>query len=55
MLHSVRLAFPEPPLFVGGIVLRHPEPSDIPWITAARSDREPPLREMGQGSRSGQH
>jgi RimJ/RimL family protein N-acetyltransferase len=40
MLHSVRLAFPEPPLFVGGIVLRRPEPADIPWITAACSDRE---------------
>jgi hypothetical protein len=36
----VRLAFPDPPLSAGGIVLRRPEPGDIPWITAACSDRE---------------
>lgn len=39
ILHGVRLAFPDPPLSVGGIALRPPEPSDIPWITAACSDR----------------
>jgi RimJ/RimL family protein N-acetyltransferase len=36
----VPLALPDPPLAAGGIVLRRPEPSDIPWITAACSDRE---------------
>ena len=34
------LALPDPPLAAGGIVLRRPDPSDIPWITAACSDRE---------------
>ena len=34
------LAFPDPPLAAGGIVLRTLEPRDIPWITAACSDRE---------------
>ncbi len=34
------LALPDPPLAAGGIVLRRLEPSDIPWITAACSDRE---------------
>jgi RimJ/RimL family protein N-acetyltransferase len=36
----VRLAFPDPPLAAGGIVLRRLEPGDSPWITAACSDRE---------------
>jgi RimJ/RimL family protein N-acetyltransferase len=36
----VRLAFPDPPLSVGGIVLRLPEVGDVGWITAACSDRE---------------
>lgn len=34
------LAFPDPPLAAGGIVLRTLESRDIPWITAACSDRE---------------
>ena len=34
------LALPDPPLAAGGIVLRRLEPGDIPWITAACSDRE---------------
>jgi [ribosomal protein S5]-alanine N-acetyltransferase len=34
------LAFPDPPLSVGGIVLRRCGPGDIGWITAACSDRE---------------
>ncbi len=36
----MRLAFPDPPLSVGGIVLRRPDSGDIAWITAACSDRE---------------
>ena len=36
----VRLAFPDPALTAAGIVLRRPVPGDIPWITAACSDRE---------------
>jgi RimJ/RimL family protein N-acetyltransferase len=36
----VRLAFPDPPLSAGGVVLRRGEPGDIGWITAACSDRE---------------
>jgi len=40
MLHSVRLALPDPPLSAGGFLLRCPEPGDIPWIAAACSDRE---------------
>ncbi len=40
ILLGVPLAFPEPPLAAGGIVLRRLEPGDIPWITAACSDRE---------------
>lgn len=34
------MALPDPPLAAGGIVLRTLEPRDIPWITAACSDRE---------------
>lgn len=34
------MALPDPPLAAGGIVLRRLEPGDIPWITAACSDRE---------------
>jgi len=40
MLLGVPLAFPDPALAASGIVLRHLEPGDIPWITAACSDRE---------------
>jgi [ribosomal protein S5]-alanine N-acetyltransferase len=36
----VPLAFPDPPLAAGGVVLRRLEPGDVPWITAACSDRE---------------
>jgi [ribosomal protein S5]-alanine N-acetyltransferase len=36
----VPLAFPDPALAAGGIVLRGLEPGDVPWITAACSDRE---------------
>jgi [ribosomal protein S5]-alanine N-acetyltransferase len=36
----VPLAFPDPPLAAGGIALRRLEPGDVPWITAACSDRE---------------
>jgi RimJ/RimL family protein N-acetyltransferase len=36
----VPLALPDPPLAAGGVVLRRLEPDDIPWITAACSDRE---------------
>jgi [ribosomal protein S5]-alanine N-acetyltransferase len=36
----VRLVFPDPALTAEGIVLRRPAPDDIPWITAACSDRE---------------
>jgi RimJ/RimL family protein N-acetyltransferase len=34
------LAFPDPALTAAGIVLRRPDPADIPWITAACGDRE---------------
>src|ERR1700733_7957692 len=34
------MALPDPPLAAGGIVLRTLELRDIPWITAACSDRE---------------
>jgi RimJ/RimL family protein N-acetyltransferase len=34
------LAFPDPALAAGGIVLRRLERGDIPWITAACADRE---------------
>jgi len=40
MLLGVRLAFPDPPLWAGGLVLRRLESGDIGWITAACSDRE---------------
>jgi RimJ/RimL family protein N-acetyltransferase len=36
----MRLAFPDPALVAEGIVLRRLVPGDIPWITAACSDRE---------------
>jgi RimJ/RimL family protein N-acetyltransferase len=36
----VPLAFPAPPLAGAGLVLRLPDADDIPWITAACSDRE---------------
>ena len=36
----MRLAFPDPALTAEGIVLRRLVPDDIPWITAACSDRE---------------
>ena len=36
----MRLAFPDPALAAEGIVLRRLVPGDIPWITAACSDRE---------------
>ena len=36
----MRLAFPDPPLSAGGVVLRRLETGDIGWITAACSDRE---------------
>jgi [ribosomal protein S5]-alanine N-acetyltransferase len=36
----VPLAFPDPALAAGGVVLRRLEPGDIPWVTAACSDRE---------------
>jgi RimJ/RimL family protein N-acetyltransferase len=36
----VRLAFPDPPLSAGGIVLRRPDSGDVAWITAACSDPE---------------
>jgi RimJ/RimL family protein N-acetyltransferase len=37
---AVPLAFPDPALAAAGIVLRRLVPGDIPWITAACSDRE---------------
>ena len=37
---TVGLAFPDPPLAAAGIVLRHLNCGDIPWITAACSDGE---------------
>ena len=40
ILLGVPLAFPDPPLAAGGIVLRTLEPRDVPWVTAACSDRE---------------
>jgi RimJ/RimL family protein N-acetyltransferase len=40
MLLGVRLAFPDPPLSAGGVVLRRPEPGDVAWITDACNDRE---------------
>jgi [ribosomal protein S5]-alanine N-acetyltransferase len=40
MLLGVPLAFPDPALAAGGIVLRRLEPGDSPWITAACSDPE---------------
>jgi RimJ/RimL family protein N-acetyltransferase len=40
MFWLVRLAFPDPALTAEGIILRRPAPADIPWITAACSDRE---------------
>ena len=40
ILQSVRLAFPDPELAAGGIVLRRLEADDVPWITTACSDRE---------------
>jgi len=40
MLLGVRLAFPEPALAAAEIILRRPVPDDVPWITAACSDRE---------------
>jgi RimJ/RimL family protein N-acetyltransferase len=40
ILLTVRVAFPEPPLAGAGIVLRRPDADDVPWITAACSDRE---------------
>lgn len=36
----MQLTFPDPALTAEGIVLRRPVPGDIPWITAACSDRE---------------
>jgi RimJ/RimL family protein N-acetyltransferase len=36
----VGLAFPDPALTAEEIVLRRPAPGDVPWITAACSDRE---------------
>jgi RimJ/RimL family protein N-acetyltransferase len=36
----VRCAFPDPPLAYADIALRRPAADDIPWITAACSDRE---------------
>jgi [ribosomal protein S5]-alanine N-acetyltransferase len=36
----VPLALPDPPLAAGEIVLRRLETGDVPWITAACSDRE---------------
>jgi len=39
-LLKLRCAFPDPPLAAAGIVLRRPAADDIPWITAACSDRE---------------
>jgi len=40
ILLTVPLAFPDPALAADGIVLRLLEPGDVPWITAACSDRE---------------
>jgi RimJ/RimL family protein N-acetyltransferase len=37
---DVRVAFPDPPLAAAGLVLRRPDADDVPWITAACSDRE---------------
>jgi RimJ/RimL family protein N-acetyltransferase len=36
----VPVAFPDPPLAAAGIALRRPGADDVPWITAACSDRE---------------
>lgn len=36
----MQVAFPEPPLAAAGLVLRRPDADDVPWITAACSDRE---------------
>jgi RimJ/RimL family protein N-acetyltransferase len=40
MLLGVRLAFPDPPLSAGGVVLRRPEWDDVAWIADACGDRE---------------
>jgi RimJ/RimL family protein N-acetyltransferase len=40
ILLGMSLAFPDPALAASGIALRRLEPGDIPWITAACSDRE---------------
>jgi [ribosomal protein S5]-alanine N-acetyltransferase len=40
ILLGVPLVFPDPALAADGIVLRRLEPGDVPWITAACSDRE---------------
>lgn len=40
ILLTVRVAFPDPPLAAAGIALRLPGADDVPWITAACSDRE---------------
>ncbi len=34
------VAFPDPPLAAAGLVLRRPDADDVPWITAACSERE---------------
>jgi len=39
-LLTMRCAFPDPPLAAADIVLRRPSADDVPWITAACSDRE---------------
>jgi RimJ/RimL family protein N-acetyltransferase len=36
----VRLDYPDPALAAAGVTLRRPDIGDIPWITAACSDRE---------------
>ncbi len=40
ILFGVQIAFPDPPLAEGGIVLRRMEADDIGWITVACGDRE---------------
>jgi len=40
ILLGVQLAFPDPPLAEGGVVLRRMEDDDIGWITVACGDRE---------------
>lgn len=40
ILLGVQIAFPDPPLAEGGVVLRRMEADDMGWITVACSDRE---------------